>query len=204
MLLLLTGLVGLQGCASLSRQECERGDWAALGYQDGMRGYRESRLEDHVRACSEYRIAPDVSDYRRGRQRGLQQVYCLPGSGYQQGLDGSRYRDVCPDGMAAGFLAAFRYGSEIHRLQAQASELGTEISERDERIEQLDKDIRKIRRKLRLLEDADRETSRQLKHALRGASRERDEERRLRDRLQRQLRRLTGAVWELKVNSPYR
>lgn len=202
-LILLVALLALQGCASLSREECERGDWQGIGYQDGSRGYRESRFGDHLKACSEHRITPDFSLYQQGRQRGLEERYCLPGSGYHEGLSGSTYRDVCPASMKATFTAAYRYGQEIHRLQQGIDELGGEISQCDARIEEIDQDIRQIRRQLRKAQKLPDEKRRRLRRELRLADRERLEELALRKRLHRRYLRLKDLVWERRLSSPY-
>ena len=36
----------LQGCASMSKNECMTADWYAIGYESGIRGQRESQISD--------------------------------------------------------------------------------------------------------------------------------------------------------------
>jgi hypothetical protein len=132
------------GCASLSKEECLGGDWERIGYTDGAAGRSASRIHDHNKACSDYRIAPDITAYRIGRAAGLEQVYCKPRHAYRIGLSGHTYNNVCPAYMKVDFLAAYRHGKEIHRLQKDVK--GLHISQRtlDTDIEQLDQKISQL------------------------------------------------------------
>jgi hypothetical protein len=130
-----------QGCASLSQEECKQGDWMGIGYQDGSKGYPESRFNKHNAACAEYKIQANFSAYQQGHQRGLEQVYCKPRNGYYVGLNGRGYGNVCPSHMEGAFLAAYRYGHDIYRMQNDANRISTEIRKSNTSITRLDQQI---------------------------------------------------------------
>lgn len=138
------------GCASLSKEECANANWDALGYADGSRGKSADRFNLHQKACAEHGYKASFADYKDGHLRGLQEVFCKPRNGYQLGLKGSGYNNVCPPDVEPGFLAAYHHGRDIYkaqrsynRLTLQLSRLKTERTKVDERIANLRDEIRK-------------------------------------------------------------
>ena len=68
--------ISVMGCATLSKEECLRGEWRVIGYKDGVKGYNmEERLEKHEKACKDYGVKPEIARYQAGRQAGLS-YYC--------------------------------------------------------------------------------------------------------------------------------
>ena len=74
----------LAGCATLSKESCEQGDWYGIGYNDGTEGHPQGRLLNHRKACIEFNISPDENDYQQGRSDGLK-IYCTDRNGYEEG-----------------------------------------------------------------------------------------------------------------------
>jgi hypothetical protein len=68
-------LLALTGCASLSEKECKHGNWAAIGQRDGERGMSKDRIDSHSKACAEYGITPDSTQYSTGFTSG-NKSYC--------------------------------------------------------------------------------------------------------------------------------
>jgi DNA repair exonuclease SbcCD ATPase subunit len=135
------------GCASLSKEECATADWAAIGYGDGSHGKPASRFNAHQEACAEHGLKADFSVYKEGHQRGLQEVYCKPRNGYQLGLRGAGYNNVCPAAIEPTFLTAYHSGRGIHSLQLsynvlnqQAGKLKRDLAAVDEHIATLSRD----------------------------------------------------------------
>ena len=108
---------GLGGCASLSESECKEGDWRSIGFKDGRSGQPVVRIQDHVKACKKHGIHPDPALYTEGRQSGLR-LYCTPKSGYNTGLYGRTYYNVCPPSVASGFLAGRNLGEQLRRAES--------------------------------------------------------------------------------------
>ncbi len=149
---LLVGLLVLQaGCASLSEAECRQGDWRAIGAEDGRDGRALAHLEEHRTACREYGIAPDEPAWLVGRDEGLRS-YCTAGNGFRVGSAGSAYEGVCPPLLEGAFLRAFEDGRELYGLRSAVEETGTRIDE-DER------ELRRVEDELRYLERAVSETA---------------------------------------------
>lgn len=65
----------LVSCATLSKEECLKGEWRIVGYKDGVKGYDMKRLERHKKACKDYGIKPEITPYQEGRKAGLT-YYC--------------------------------------------------------------------------------------------------------------------------------
>jgi uncharacterized protein DUF2799 len=59
----LIGLMVFSGCATMKKEECLTADWYNIGFEDGTRGYKVSRITNHRKACSKYEIAPNLDFY---------------------------------------------------------------------------------------------------------------------------------------------
>ena len=53
-LILAAMAIVVQGCASMSGQECMVADWQAIGYEDGVRGASGDRIGNHRKACAKH------------------------------------------------------------------------------------------------------------------------------------------------------
>ena len=120
------GLFCLQGCATLSEEECLSADWHTIGYEDGARGFSTQRIGQHREACAEHGIAPNFQDYMDGHRAGLRQ-YCVPATGFALGRSGKRYSGVCPAELENAFMAAFDEGRTVYRLHQEIDQLQREI-----------------------------------------------------------------------------
>lgn len=105
------------GCASMSAEQCAMNDWAAVGYEDGARGYTSDRFGSYRKSCAKHGVAPDFRAYQAGRDQGLVE-YCRPSRGYNLGLSGGRYNGVCDAALEEEFLDAYRVGHELYSLRA--------------------------------------------------------------------------------------
>lgn len=114
------------GCSSLSKEQCMQGDWYGIGLQDGQRGYQSARMQDHIKACSEYGSKVDSQAYNNGHSDGLK-TYCTPSNGYEVGISGGTYHQVCPVQMADGFLKNYRMGYKIYELRNDLHSIDREI-----------------------------------------------------------------------------
>jgi hypothetical protein len=122
-LLFLAGLgLVLSGCTTLSREECESGDWNKIGLQDGRDGRTDDRYLLHAKACSLERSDATRSAYTAGREKGLA-IYCTDVRGYREGALGQRYLGVCPKALEPDFLKGFELGRRIYQLEARQSDI---------------------------------------------------------------------------------
>lgn len=106
----------LNGCATLSEEQCLAGDWYGIGIGDGQNGYAFGRLEDHNEACQSHGVIPDAGQYERGRQQGLLS-YCTPQVGFREGREGDGYAGVCPAHLERDFQAGYSDGRLVHAAQ---------------------------------------------------------------------------------------
>lgn len=174
--ILALSLFSLAGCASLSEEECQITDWYKLGQGDALEGYPDGRLQDHIKACQRYDIAPDTKLYAEGRQIGLQQ-YCTAENGFQVGRKGYRYQNICPSGVEKAFVGGYERGARLHRIELDIASANQERdalqrdwdvdpvkkdesdAERRDRLLKLSRQIRRLEREIRRLE---REREREL------------------------------------------
>ena len=108
----------LASCATLSREQCEAGDWRAIGFNDGADGRPADRISSHAEACSEYGISVDNALYQTGRAEGLR-VYCRLSNAERKGRSGERYFGVCEGELGVAFARVHAAGREVFNLEAE-------------------------------------------------------------------------------------
>jgi hypothetical protein len=133
-------LAGLSGCASMSGDECMTSDWAAIGYEDGARGYTSDRLGEHRKACAKHGVTPDFAAYQNGREQGLVE-YCQPGRGFRIGSNGGSYNGVCDANLEGDFLDAYNAGRHLYTLQSNVNRATASINARHKELERIDEEI---------------------------------------------------------------
>lgn len=132
--------LAVQGCASMSKNECLTADWHAIGYESGIRGQRESQISEHRKACAEHGVTPNLARYLEGREAGLQK-FCEPGNGYRLGRAGTRYAGVCPPRLEDGFLRSYSAGRQLYDMQQNINRLGRRIRARQAELKNVNGDI---------------------------------------------------------------
>lgn len=141
----------VQGCASMSGQECMVADWQAVGYEDGVRGSAGDRIGNHRKACAKHGIAPDLAAYQAGREAGLRE-FCQPENGYNLGVRGANYGGVCPADLDVDFFAAYTDGKRLYNLRSSVSQVENQIRTKERRIDDIEDEIAKSG--MRLISDA--------------------------------------------------
>ena len=149
----------LTGCATLSREQCQRGDWFDIGSSDGLAGQPLSRLEQHQRACGEYGIPVDQQQYFSGHAQGLQD-YCQLDNAFRSGLEGNRYQGVCPPAIDAAFERANRTAYQVYRLRKELDQVEDQLRQNERRLRDYDLSDDNRRRIRSDLRDLDRERGR--------------------------------------------
>ena len=115
--------VNLQGCSTLSRDDCQTVDGYTAGYQDGLQGRKSRPVVDHQQACAKPGITAQLARYTQGRDDGLKQ-FCSPGNGFSLGLKGAAYNGACLVDAEREFLPAYQQGKEIFESELQLRRLG--------------------------------------------------------------------------------
>ena len=112
-------VVLLTGCASLSRQQCQSGDWQAVGFADALAGHWPAeRLDEHQQACGEFGIALDTEVYQEGHAAGVP-VFCTAENGFKAGRRGYLYDGLCATTDESGFLQGYADGREVYWIDRQ-------------------------------------------------------------------------------------
>ncbi|WP_345550012.1 DUF2799 domain-containing protein [Microbulbifer aestuariivivens] len=116
----------LNGCATMSAEECVTADWRAIGYEDGAAGQTVAMLGKRRQACADHGVRPDTEAYRAGRAEGLT-LYCTEMRGFRIGRAGGTYGGVCPRDLEDDFLAGYESGREIYQAQRAVNDVASAI-----------------------------------------------------------------------------
>ena len=130
----------LNGCATLSQDECVTANWRTIGFEDGSQGKLASQVGKHRKACAKHGITPDLTAYQSGHGDGVKQ-FCTEPIGFNRGKRGGAYNGVCPDTLEAAFLAGYNKGKELYQLQQQVKQTTSTISSHKREINRLAKQI---------------------------------------------------------------
>lgn len=151
-LLILTAVAAggalLSSCATMSKEQCLRGDWGQVGFQDGEQGRAQSRLDDHAKACAKAGVAPDPAVYFAARDQGLK-LYCTQDRGFREGRTGQSYAGVCPPGPERGFLVGYADGQLVHAAASRLSQAVSDRDSADRRAEKRDREARGVEDELK-------------------------------------------------------
>lgn len=128
LLLMLT--LGLNACASLSKDQCLAGNWHDIGQRDGRQGYKSESLDAHTKSCAEYGVRPDRDKYTRGYNEGIA-IYCSPVNGRHVGETGGYYHYVCPASKEEAFLRQYTYGRELYDAQKKIDSARSDLSSKE-------------------------------------------------------------------------
>ncbi len=106
----------ISGCSTMSKHYCQQADWQAIGHADGAGGKPPGEVRKYWQGCADQGVTVDLNAYADGHNAGLVQ-YCTEVQGYQVGLHGEPYRDVCRGELEDGFLAGYAEGRKIYDSQ---------------------------------------------------------------------------------------
>ncbi len=129
-------LLFLGGCASLSEEQCNTGDWYGIGFSDGASGRNLSRLEQHQESCADYGVAPQLDLYQKGRGQGLLQ-YCTAANGYRVGSIGNGYEGVCDGYGERDFLRGYQAGGAVYQQKQQVRRVRNSMRRVSQQIDEL-------------------------------------------------------------------
>jgi len=116
----------LQGCSSMSKNECVTADWYTVGYESGVGGQRETQISKYRKSCAEHGVTPDLERFLAGRDAGLQR-YCEPRNGYRLGRNGTGYGGICPQRLDGEFTRSYQDGRELYDTEQNIHRLGRRI-----------------------------------------------------------------------------
>lgn len=131
--ILSAAVIGLSGCASISKGECISGNWSDIGYKDGVTGSSRGKLADYTKTCAKYGKAPNRDAYLKAFENGLVK-YCTFEQGLELGENGNNYNQVCSGNLASGFSQGYDEGRAIYEIYREHKSL---IRAYDEALEAL-------------------------------------------------------------------
>ncbi len=155
----------VSGCSTLSQEECLVADWQLIGREDGAEGRGASYIGNHRKACAEYGVVPDLAQYKKGYDEGLV-LYCDQYNGFKRGEQGADYNGACPAHLEPRFLIGYNEGRAIYLLKSRISQARSSINANENKMEGLDEDIGELEDRLVVNEttsDARREILAKLK-----------------------------------------
>lgn len=138
--LVILSAVVLAGCATLSKDECLTADWYQIGYEDGARGYPDTRISSHREACAKHGISPNFRDYQDGHGEGVIN-FCTPRNGFAQGKNGYQYSGICPPSLEGGFLDGYEAGREIYAVTSSIRNFESEQRRNENEISSMQQEI---------------------------------------------------------------
>lgn len=127
--------IGLAGCATLSKQQCEVGDWQSIGLVDGQHGYAASRYSEHVEACGEYGLGGNQSLYKAGREQGLKS-FCTLSMAAEIGLENRTNHNVCSGELGLSFNRVYREANDVYAAEKEIEFAQTRIESLTYRLSQ--------------------------------------------------------------------
>lgn len=134
----------LQGCVTMSKDECLQADWYIKGLADASEGYGLERMDNHARACARVAVTPNRKDYEAGHKKGAR-LYCSVSKGYSEGRRGASYNGICPQDLERDFLRAYRDGQDLFFIQQKINQLGGDIAYAHNRIESNYSEIHRLK-----------------------------------------------------------
>lgn len=102
----------LSACAVVSQNECVVSNWHEQGVIVGTAGLSEYEARRSFESCGVAKPVSDRNAYITGYHEGLD-AYCTEANGFQIGVEGFLYQDVCPEDVEESFLIGYRAGSEL-------------------------------------------------------------------------------------------
>ena len=116
---ILTLLVALGGCSTISKKECVSGDWYSIGYSDGAAGYESEKVHSHRDDCEKHGVGVNLNEYQRGHNDGLAK-FCTRENGFKQGNNGWNIKEICPKPLEKTFFEGYLAGIKSAKERAES------------------------------------------------------------------------------------
>lgn len=127
-LIIMGGVLALLqiSCASMSKEECQMGNWYDYGHRDASKGASSELFMEHSEACTKHGVSGNKEQYMAGFKEGLKE-FCTPENGYQFGIGGGQYKNTCPPALHTKFNASYKKGKEIYDINSQIRSLESDV-----------------------------------------------------------------------------
>eukprot|EP01036_Dinobryon_divergens_P010809 gene10809-14502_t len=115
-------LLGVSGCATLSKEECLVANWREIGFTDASQGYTQARVAEHRAACAEAKVTVNLEEYNKGFEQGLKN-YCTVNTGFDLGSKGAAYPDQCNEKTYPRVRVGYKEGQAVYNVQRERNEV---------------------------------------------------------------------------------
>lgn len=134
-LVILCTVLTLSACSSISKQECQTGDWYSIGVNDGKDGADIKMYKKYQKECADYGITADFARYQQGYQQGLV-FYCDFAHGEAHGRSGASYNTACTGNLEPQFRLGYQRGKQWYQVKSAVDNLQFELEQRYRQIQQ--------------------------------------------------------------------
>jgi len=142
----------LAGCSSISPQECQVGDWFAIGKTDGQQGIASSKFRSYQKDCAKHGLSSDFKAYERGHAEGVL-LYCTYDAGRELGQSGGSYNKVCTGALEPAFRLGYDRGRIWYQAESALLNLQNTLQQNARTIDQLEQRIDDNTQELSSLKD---------------------------------------------------
>lgn len=137
---LLLVLAGLVGCSSISPEECQVGDWFAIGKTDGQQGIASTKFRSYQKECAEHGLSADFKAYEQGHAQGVI-LYCTYDAGRELGQSGGSYNKVCTGALETQFRLGYDRGRNWYKAESALLNLQKTLQQNANTIDSLEQRI---------------------------------------------------------------
>ncbi|WP_349357296.1 DUF2799 domain-containing protein [Stappia sp.] len=135
--------VFLSGCATVSKAQCEAGQWEVMGINTALAGKGPDRFYKIQEDCGRHGIAADEILFVKGWEGG-RRTYCSPQTGFRDGQRGSRPGFGCPEDLADDYRDAYGLGTRIRRVEEPLRSAERSLEWRESRIDQYNDELDRL------------------------------------------------------------
>lgn len=139
-LLLMVSLLSLGACSSISQQECQLGDWFAIGKTDAQQGIAASQFRSYQKECARHGHNSDFQAYQQGHAEGAIE-FCQYDQGVLWGQQGKSYNSICSGALEAEFKLGYQRGRSWYSAKVALENLQQVFAQNTETIAELEQRI---------------------------------------------------------------
>jgi outer membrane murein-binding lipoprotein Lpp len=155
-LILIVAVLGLAGCSTFSKEQCEKMDWKSQGFASANKGdtFGEGMAYYGHKCGEEHAVQVDSQRFKQGYEEGLK-VFCIPENGYDAGNRGITYKGTCSQNSEDKFLSKYLTGNaafmkrrvtelegQVRSLESEVSTLKSELSSKESELSTLRDQVR--------------------------------------------------------------
>ncbi|MFC4655005.1 DUF2799 domain-containing protein [Rheinheimera marina] len=139
-LLLLLPVLSLVACSSISQQECQLGDWFAIGKTDAQQGIEASKFRSYQQECAKHGLSSDFQAYQQGHAAGAIE-FCQYDNGVLWGQQGKSFNPLCSGALETEFRLGYERGRQWYGAKVALENLQQVFEQNNDTIKELEQRI---------------------------------------------------------------